>query len=605
MIRIGAAAAALWLMGACAAPAPQRAAWVVRDRLADPSEVRRACRAAREQGLDRVLVQVRGRGDAWYHSRLAPRAEPLAGQPPGYDPLRLALESCEGVALAAWLNVFYLWGADHPPQDPAHPMRAHPEWILSDDRGRRVDTYSPLDRALGWIEGVYADPASQGYRARFARIVEELVDAYPVSEVHLDFIRYPGPGYGQAGPLGRRFREIWGLDPRLLPPELRDRPDLAGWAAGTMPAGDRVLTTLGLLWAEARAREVTALVRRVRRVLAASTPDRRIKLSAAVWPDPGPAYRDKGQDWRTWVAEGLVDALYPMAYFGPVERVAVQVRRLVPLAAPWGAELWVGLGAYIKDPDEIGREAAAARAAGADRFCLFDWGTLLDRPEGPGPWVRALTSGRAGEAGRAARPPPSAPDPRPSAPGARILRALLDRVTGGRLPRGVAQEGLDRRWDELQVVAQEVIPSKLQQLEKRLVPVPPWVELDGIFRYVNPDDPPDRVRAQKKAARQALERVRAGEPFGAVAREVSQGGSARFGGPLGRRYLFPGTPGRDRLERAAPGDLVGPIRVENGFWVYRVRARGEGEPVPFAQAPWPVRRAAFRRALNDAFNGGA
>ncbi len=601
MRRIGAAAAALWLVGACAAPAPQRAAWLVRDRLAAPSEVRRACRAAREQGLDRVLVQVRGRGDAWYRSRLAPRAEPLAGQPPGYDPLGLALESCDRVPLAAWLNVFYLWGAGDPPQDPAHPVRAHPEWILSDDRGRRVDTYSRLDRALGWIEGVYADPASQGYRDRFARIVEELVDAYPVSEVHLDFIRYPGPGYGQAGPLGRRFRETWGLDPRLLPPELRDRPDLVAWASGSMPAGDRVLTTLGLLWAEARAREVTALVRGVNRVLAARAPKRRIALSAAVWPDPGPAYRDKGQDWRTWIAEGLVDALYPMAYFGPIERFTAQVRRIVPLADPWGTELWIGLGAYIKDPDEIAREAAAARAAGVERFCLFDWGTLLDRPEGPGPWVRALAVGRGGGRSR-----PAAPTPGPglSAPGARILWALVDRVTGGRIPPA-ARQGLERRWGELQVATQEIIPDVLQQLEKRSVTAPPWVDLDGIFRYVSPDDPPERLRAQEEAVRAALDRVRAGEPFEAVAREVSQGGSARFGGPLGRRHLFSGTPGRDLLERASAGEVVGPVRVENGFWLYRVRARGEGGRVPFAEAPWPVRRAAFRRALNDAFSGGA
>ena len=44
-------------------------------------------RSAAASGFNTLLVQVRGRGDAYYASRVEPRAEPLASQPSSFDPL--------------------------------------------------------------------------------------------------------------------------------------------------------------------------------------------------------------------------------------------------------------------------------------------------------------------------------------------------------------------------------------------------------------------------------------------------------------------------------------------------------------------------------------
>ena len=43
--------------------------------------------SAASSGFNTLLVQVRGRGDAYYASRIEPRAEALAGQPQSFDPL--------------------------------------------------------------------------------------------------------------------------------------------------------------------------------------------------------------------------------------------------------------------------------------------------------------------------------------------------------------------------------------------------------------------------------------------------------------------------------------------------------------------------------------
>ncbi len=577
-------------------PRAKVGAWVVRDRLTRPESVREVCREARAHGLDLVLVQVRGRGDAYYASQRAPRAEPLRDAPPGFDPLAEVLSACREVPVHAWVNVYYLWGGLDPPKSPDHPVRAHPEWILRDDEGRSVARYGLEERALGWIEGVYADPSVPGYREYFVDVVREIAARYPVAGIHLDFVRYPGIRYGQGGVLGDRFRDAWGLDPRLLPPELR-APDPEAWLGDELPPGDRVLATLGLVWADWRAAQVTALVRAVRAALGKEHPG--MVLSAAVVPDSARAFLEKGQDWRTWTAERLVDILFPMTYFGGPERVEAQVREAVTWARPWGTAVWAGMGAYIKAPGTVARDARAARRQGVEGLCLFDWGTLLERPGGPGPWVRAVQGVRG-------RPPPAERigSAVPATRGGRWLAAVAERAWGGRLPR-IPDPGraFDRRWEELESAA-PILSEVARELEGTPVEIPPWVELQGIFRYVDPLDGETRRLEQLRRAEEARTRALRGEPFDDLARELSQGGTARFGGALGRRFLYPGIPGYEVLLRAAPGDVVGPVEAGNGYWVYRVRARGGGQTARFERAPWPVRRQVFRETLNRVLSGG-
>lgn len=600
----------LLALAACApTPRPPTAAWVVRTALTTPEGVDRVTREARDAGLHTLVVQVRGRGDAYYASDLAPRAEALAaeGAAPGFDPLARVLEGADGARVLAWMNVFLLWSGDVAPADPSHDaLRA--EWVLRDAAGRPVSEYSALERSLGWIEGVYADPDSPEHREHFAALVREVARRYPVAGVHLDFVRYPGPGYGHGGALGERFREVWGLDPRWIPEELRT-PDLEAWLSGSMPPGDRVLATAALLWADLRAARITALVRAAREALDAVRPG--VELSAAIFPDPGPAYVEKGQDWRAWAEEGLVDALYPMAYFGGPERVEAQLRdvartvRASPRAAGQraGVRLWAGLGAYIKDVDAVAAEAARARRLGYDGVSLFDLGSVADKPGGLAAYARAAAQGRSA---RAVKEATEALDPLPPFPagrtrGGRWVAQSLERASGGVAPPGYGVDGLEdvleARWEEFEAARAGALPRALAALAAVPVNLPAWVELRGVFRYVHPRDPPERRAEQRQACEDARARVLRSEELAAVAREVSQGGTRALGGALGRRYLLPGSPVNDALLATEPGGLTPVLEVPNGYWFYRVEARGPARSVPLEEAPWDARRILLRRAL--------
>jgi uncharacterized lipoprotein YddW (UPF0748 family) len=586
----------LALLAGCT-PQIDKSAWVVRSDIASPQGVNNICQEAKEAGLDSLLVQVRGRGDAYYRSGLAPKAECLADQQPDFDPLAATIAACEPLPVTAWLNVYYLWGGKKPPVAPSHPAQPKFGWILQDNDGRSVADYSMLDRAQGWIEGIYADPASAAYRKLFTRIVAEVAAHYPVAGIHLDFIRYPGAPYG-FGPLGKQFAARWGVDPRWLPTAV-DRSQLESWLSGDLPLPERVLTTGGLLWAETRAAQVTALVRDVRETILKS--GRPIALSAAVMPDPGSAYLGKGQDWRTWEAEGLVDALYPMSYFGGSERVRGQLADIYKVKAR-RVRLWAGLGAFIKKPGEIAKEAAAARHLDFDGICLFDLGSLMKKTGGCKPYVEAATGRRP-----LFLPPassgliPATAAPFAGASESEHLKAIAAKAFGGTLP---ALPNLDRlfaaRWREF-TETRPLLRKIIVQMAAEPLRAPVWVDLQGVFRYLNPLDRAEKRNEQLATCLKARKRLLAGEKFASVAADLSQGGSKRWGGVLKRRWLASDLTDQF-LASLTTGEISPVIKVANGFWCYQLLAKGKPEIMPLADLSWPARRILFRARLAHALD---
>src|ERR1700730_13109189 len=59
-----------------------RALWVVRTTLTSPEKIRTMVQSAKDNGFNTLIVQVRGRGDAFYRSSREPRAAELKDQSP-------------------------------------------------------------------------------------------------------------------------------------------------------------------------------------------------------------------------------------------------------------------------------------------------------------------------------------------------------------------------------------------------------------------------------------------------------------------------------------------------------------------------------------------
>ena len=83
----------------------------------DPAGIAQMVRAAQAGGFNTLIVQVRGRGDAYYHSTLEPRAAELAGSPTSIrspKPSRLAREA--GLQVHAWVAVNLVSSATELPR---------------------------------------------------------------------------------------------------------------------------------------------------------------------------------------------------------------------------------------------------------------------------------------------------------------------------------------------------------------------------------------------------------------------------------------------------------------------------------------------------------
>jgi uncharacterized lipoprotein YddW (UPF0748 family) len=111
-----------------AQPDEVRALWVVRTTLTSPSAIATMVKAAKASGFNTLLVQIRGRADAYYQNGTEPRPSSLANQP-SFDPLAVTIARAHesGLGVHAWVNVNLVAGVNELPSARDHVVYRHPE----------------------------------------------------------------------------------------------------------------------------------------------------------------------------------------------------------------------------------------------------------------------------------------------------------------------------------------------------------------------------------------------------------------------------------------------------------------------------------------------
>src|SRR5712692_7711730 len=355
-----------------------RALWVVRSTLTAPEKIARMIDRAAAAGFNTLIVQVRGRGDAYYRSRWEPRSIELKDQPPDFDPLGTTIAEAHrrGLKVHAWLNTTLLANLDALPDSPRHVYNAHPEW-LAVPRPVAADLYSmsPHDaryreRIVEWskanrseLEGVYTGPANPKVREHIYRIWMDVLKKYDVDGMHFDYVRLASPDFDYSRTSLKSFRK-W-LERRLLPAERRalKRELSANPLAATQMYPER--------FADFQREQITNLVERIYRGVKKRRPE--VIVSAAVFANDENAHTRRFQDWRRWLKMGILDVACPMAYTPDTAIFQKQIEIATSTAHAAGRRVWAGIGAYRIPAESTVEKINTARTIGADGIILFSY----------------------------------------------------------------------------------------------------------------------------------------------------------------------------------------------------------------------------------------
>ena len=270
-----------------------RSLWVVRDYITSPKVIDEVLDFASNNNYNHLFVQIRGRGDAYYNSRLVPRTHLL--EKDNFDPLDYILRKSKekNIKIHAWFNVYYLWSSPQKPTQENHVLLNHPEWIdtKTPDQMNIVDMLSKMkkDRKING-EGFYLAPTHPEVEAHLQNILTELLQNYRLDGIHFDYIRYHDHEYGM-NPTGLKFFLNYTSGVPGIPSlNIQKKPSFSDFKKSA----------------------ITRFIKQASMRIKAYQPQ--CVISAAVKPNLYNAQKTFGQEWNIWLSNGYIDWAVPMNY---------------------------------------------------------------------------------------------------------------------------------------------------------------------------------------------------------------------------------------------------------------------------------------------------
>ncbi len=294
-------------------------------------EVTQMVSAAKAANFNALIVQVRKRGDAYYNSKIEPKASDIATD---YDPLADVVKQAHaaGLEVHAWLTVYEVSNKLYN-LGSAHVSIAHPEWLMKNSSGEAILTRGAM----------CLDPGIPQVQQHLLCVIMDVARGYAVDGIHLDKIVYPDTSCGYNEISLTRFNQQFGR-------------------AGSPSNDDSE-------WVQWRCDQVTGLVRAAQQAIAAIRPA--VKLSVAVTSDaPESSASVSLQEWSTWVSEGAVDFVVPMMFFDK-DWMECHARNAVRSAHD--RAVYIGVGTYQLSPEMARKHISDIRAAGGKGMVAYSY----------------------------------------------------------------------------------------------------------------------------------------------------------------------------------------------------------------------------------------
>ena len=339
--------------------------WVVRNTLTNQVSIDQMIQFATLNRFNHILVQVRGRGDAYYTSEFVPKSHLIQNK--SFDPLAYLIPKAKenGIKVHAWLNTYLLWSSRVKPVQKNHLFYTNMEWLDQNKRGEINISHElkKLNGGKNGNEGLYLSPNHPKVNPYLISVFKELIENYELDGLHLDYIRYHDSEYGQNPDAIAQYRKENGLKVLQL----------------STSAPDPMTAAKAGQWSDSRRKAVTELVRDTKSLIDVIRPN--LILSAAVKPNLYQARDRYYQEWDVWLAAGYLDKAVVMNYTKILKDFAANIDIMYDnLPTKYRKKIVMGIATYNQSARQVVDKVKYTRVTRFKGISFFSYNVMVQNP---------------------------------------------------------------------------------------------------------------------------------------------------------------------------------------------------------------------------------
>lgn len=326
------------------------------------TEIQQTLDKLRETGIDNVFLETYYQGYTIFPSKTLESCRVISQRKEfqGWDPLKVWIEEAHSrnMKIHVWFQTYYA-GTEDISKNTNHIISVHPDWANIQKRNALINKPMP---SVSEHNAYFLDPANPEVQAYLMSLLSEIANNYDVDGLNIDYIRYPVslpsnfPDYidstwGYTNYARNEFKTMYGTDPINI---TADNP-------------------LWQKWIFYRKNKVTELVSSLKSI----TKDKKITVSAVIFPDTEENSTVKLQDWKTWGNNCYVDAFTPLI-MGSDELLAKNYIEQVKNSTNNKEAIYPGLFEpfTFATQSDLLHQIKSSREAGASGMVIFDYAHL-------------------------------------------------------------------------------------------------------------------------------------------------------------------------------------------------------------------------------------
>ena len=271
----------------------------------------------------------------------------------GFDPLKIWISEAHkrNIKVHIWFQTFYV-GNQPAYLDESSILSVRPDW------GNKTKTYADVAGATKSVSehnGYFIDPANPEVQEFLLELLEEIITSYNPDGINLDYIRYPNSNgnsdkssWGYTEYARNDFQQNYGVDPIEL------TPSDVGWYD----------------WNCYRRNNISEFVRKA----GSLGREKKVYVSAVIFPDIASALSTKQQDWRSWSLNRYIDGFTPLFLTYDYQMLASMMNDVLRVKSP-STDLFAGLFVTFMGgaPEDLIRQIYQTRIMQSNGIIIFDW----------------------------------------------------------------------------------------------------------------------------------------------------------------------------------------------------------------------------------------